>query len=135
MSDFHESECCKTGANCGDCRGLLSFRQLVLAGFDSPTDENFPCPYGMTGDNPVPPDSIFSRAKYGNQARAKREMTELAGEEIDTTPEVKASRLAACAGCPHGQLAQGDTVCKHDSLLLEDKCGWLTESCPYGEWS
>ena len=132
MSDFFESEACNSRANCGQCRGEQPFRQLVIDAFDTPTDIDFDCPFGMVGCVTDGLSESFLRMMRYNQALTRRDLTIQGGGDPDTSAEVRDAQLAICQACPSGKFVNG--VCMHDNVPVTDKAGWATEDCFYGHW-
>ena len=132
MSDYFQSEHCKSQTSCGDCRGSQAFRQTVLDAYDTPTDVDYDCPHGMSGDNTLGLSDVFVRAAHAAQAHTRRDLAVLAGVVPDLSTEDRDANLAVCQSCPSAKLV--NDACEYDGLAVADKAGWATESCPFAHW-
>lgn len=114
------------------CTGRTDIRcdatHCDLAGPADPTGRSQQCRLCWIRLHPDP--SLFRQA--GNLAVAAAKHLATGGKLV--SPEVKAARLAVCAGCEFYD--PEPKKCRHSSCgcYLDTKANWSSEDCPLGKW-
>lgn len=126
MTPFFESELCRSGAACRDCRTSSAYRRGIALTFDV-DGADFDCPRGVTERRlaelekagKIPPDR-------------KRTVAPRSGSAVRASDEVKATRLETCRKC--GSFDEDGWRCRECGCGLSAKLATRSARCPKGKW-